>query len=291
MTAQTETLLSCPACRESSIVPHLVLGDYRLGRCTRCGLVINRTFYEDPQFRSALFQPDYYDSNVAFEHRQDRFSADPSLPLYAKFMALIEQSVPPGRVLDVGCAFGNFLKLAQDRRWSPEGVELSGYSSAAARRTWGFDVFNGDLEEFPGRSESFDLVTFWDVIEHVPEPRRNLEKARHLLRRGGYVLLSTDNAAGLIPALGSAFYHATFGLWRYPARKFFIRFNSCFFDADNMRALLESCGFAVRHFSGLDYPLPKLNVSGLERQTVRGLYFLGRIIRRQSQFLMIAEAV
>src|SRR5215469_5540162 len=101
MTTQTETLLSCPACRGTPIAPNLVLGDYRLGRCAHCGLVINRTFYEDPQFRSALFQPDYYDSNVAFDHRQDGFSADPSLPMYTKYMALIEQSISPGRVLDV----------------------------------------------------------------------------------------------------------------------------------------------------------------------------------------------
>jgi SAM-dependent methyltransferase len=291
MSTLTRTPVACPACSHGPVSPLFNLGDYAIARCGKCGLAINRTFYDDPAFQASLFQSDYYDTNVAFDHRAQAYVNDPSLAFYAENLAWIEQRMTPGRVLDVGCAFGNFLKLAGDRGWTPSGVELSPYSSASARKAWGFEIFTGHLHDCPFDAGSFDLVTFWDVIEHVALPRADLDKARSLLKTGGYLLLATDDAEGLIATLGSLLYRGTFGLFRYPVRKFFIRYNSCYFTVATLSSLLERCGFAPRRVVPVDYPLAKLNVSGLERHLVRFLYAAGRLFRRQSQFLIIAEAV
>jgi 2-polyprenyl-3-methyl-5-hydroxy-6-metoxy-1,4-benzoquinol methylase len=265
--------------------------EYTVSVCGNCGVYINETFYADSEFRATLFGAEYYNTNVAFDQRADAWRADPSLPFYTRFLEPIEREIGRGRVMDVGCAFGNFLKLAQDRGWSPCGVELSPYSSEVARRTGGFPVHTGVLCECPQAPGSLDLVTFWDVIEHVVSPAADLRKARELLRTGGRLVLATDNAAGLIAHLGAWLYRLTGGRWSYPVRKFFIKFNSVFFTAEQLSHLLEQTGFRTLRVEPVDYPLAKLNVSGPERLLVAALYAAGRLFRRQSQFVVVAEAV
>src|SRR5262245_46362224 len=116
--------VACPGCAHSPIAPRFDLGDYSVARCDACDLLFNYTFYDDEEFQSSLFQPEYYDTNVAFQHRADAYRADPSLSFYAEHLEWVERHAGKGRVLDVGCAFGNFLKLAEERGWDPRGVEL-----------------------------------------------------------------------------------------------------------------------------------------------------------------------
>lgn len=283
--------VACPCCGAVALQPRFRMPEYTVSVCGGCGVHVNETFYSDPGFRAGLFGSDYYDTNVAFDQRADRWRDDPSLPFYTRYLAPIEQQIGRGRVLDVGCAFGNFLRLAQDRGWTPCGVELSPYSSAVARQAGGFPVHTGQIGGCPYEPGSLDLVTFWDVIEHVVSPAADLRRARELLRTGGRLVLATDNAGGLIAGLGSWLYGLTGGHWSYPVRKFFIKYNSVFFTEAQLRALLERTGFRPLLVEPVDYPLAKLNVSPLERCLVAGLYAAGWLVGRRSQFVIVAEAV
>lgn len=283
--------VACPCCGAVALRPRFRLVEYTVSVCGGCGVHVNETFYSDTAFRSGLFGAEYYDTNVAFDQRADRWQQDPSLPFYTRYLAPIEREIGTGRVLDVGCAFGNFLKLAQSRGWSPCGVELSPYSSEVARRSGGFPVHTGPIGGCTYEAGSRDLVTFWDVIEHVVSPADDLRRARELLRPGGRLILATDNAGGLIAQLGGWLYGATGGRWRYPVRKFFIKYNSVYFTAPQLCELLERTGFRPLRVEPVDYPLAKLNVGTLERWLVAGLYAAGWLVGRRSQFVVVAEAV
>ncbi len=83
----------------------------------------------------------------------------------------------PGRLLDVGCGTGGFMAVARDCGWSAVGVDPNEAAAAHARCNLGLEVVNGTLEELPPSKGLFDLVTFWDVLEHAPDPM-GLIKAR-----------------------------------------------------------------------------------------------------------------
>lgn len=283
--------VACPCCGAVALRPRFDLSEYTIGVCEACGVHVNETFSTDPAFRAALFGADYYDTNVAFDQRADRWREDPSLPFYTRYLEPIEREIGRGRVLDVGCAFGNFLRLAQDRGWSPCGVELSPYSSAVARQAGGFPVHTGPIGNSPYAAGSLDLVTFWDVIEHVVSPAADLRQARRLLREGGRLVLATDNAGGLIARLGGWLYRVTGGRWSYPVRKFFIKYNSVFFTEPQLGQLLQRTGFRVLRTEPVDYPLAKLNVRAWERWLVAALYAAGWCTGLRSQFVIVAEAV
>ena len=102
-----------------------------------------------------------------------------------------------GRLLDVGSGYGFFLKEAQARGWKAVGVEPDAGQEAWARRN--FDglivdsIFSEALE--PG---GFDVITMWDVIEHVPDIWPFVRRSYGLLRPGGLLLAKTPNAEGLL---------------------------------------------------------------------------------------------
>jgi len=98
-----------------------------------------------------------------------------------------------GRLLDVGCATGFFLAEAR-RHYDVQGVEISEYSSRIAREHFGLDVFTGTLQDAGFADETFDVITMWDVIEHLADPKAELQHVAGLLKPGGSVVITTGDA-------------------------------------------------------------------------------------------------
>ncbi len=97
------------------------------------------------------------------------------------------------RVLDVGCGDGGFLDAAADDGWSTVGVEISwsAVHRASSRHLRAVATFEA-IDACP----HFDAVTFWDVLEHVPDPAEFVRQAVRRLRPGGLVALSMPNGRG-----------------------------------------------------------------------------------------------
>ena len=99
-----------------------------------------------------------------------------------------------GRLLDVGFGAGWLLRAAADQGWSCWGTELANESLVAAR-TEPWQVFEGDLLDAAMPPQHFDVITFVEVLEHLPDPLSYLKEATRLLRPGGLLYGTTPNAA------------------------------------------------------------------------------------------------
>lgn len=98
-----------------------------------------------------------------------------------------------GRLLDVGCATGLFLHEMAQAGWQVAGVEPADEAAAYARRRFGLDVLTGRLEDAPFVSCSFDVITYWDVLEHTFSPTAELAQAARLLKPGGLLAVNIPN--------------------------------------------------------------------------------------------------
>jgi SAM-dependent methyltransferase len=128
-------------------------------------------------------------------------------------------------------------------------VDLSTYALARAREK-GFEVHRGTLIGADLPAGSYDVITMWDLIEHVPDPAAVLSECHRLLRPGGLVAISTPDAGSpLARFLGSRW----LGFRSIDEHLYF-------FSRRSMRAMLEAAGFEVRRFAsvGKYLALPRL---------------------------------
>ncbi|MBW1989828.1 MAG: methyltransferase domain-containing protein [Deltaproteobacteria bacterium] len=114
--------------------------------------------------------------------------------VFVRGLAALERGRGPGRVLDVGCGYGDFLALAASRGWEPTGLEVAPAAAAAAKKRLGEDrVLLSDLAHADLAPESFDAITLWDVLMYSMDPATDLARCKSLLAPGGRVLLRTRN--------------------------------------------------------------------------------------------------
>ena len=106
-----------------------------------------------------------------------------------------------GRLLDVGCGLGYFVKRAATvQGWDAYGYEISPQAVTYARETLGLaNVFCGKVESSSLAPGSFDVITLWDVIEHIPEPDALLSYLCSLLTVDGLLCMHTPNAVIQVP--------------------------------------------------------------------------------------------
>ncbi|MGI8957926.1 MAG: class I SAM-dependent methyltransferase, partial [Chthoniobacterales bacterium] len=148
--------------------------------CHHCGfqffdpaLAGNAAFYEE------LEHPNYYSPRRPEFERSVAFARKHNLK----------------RVLDVGCGTGSFLDLAKGAGIKTYGLELN-RSAAERARTKGHTIFESLLNQIPDASAGFDLVTLFQVLEHVPMPGAFIRTAASLLRPSGYIAVSVPSADG-----------------------------------------------------------------------------------------------
>lgn len=117
----------------------------------------------------------------------------------ARALDRIERHVArPGTVLDVGCWVGFLLSEAERRGWSARGVEPSEFAARFARERYGLEVQTGGFDGADLPAAAFDCVVMGDVIEHLPDPGRALERTWGLLRPGGVLYLALPDAGSAV---------------------------------------------------------------------------------------------
>jgi len=204
-------------------------------RCLSCGMLFAQQrpsrveleqLYTRDYFKSGDYQkPGYLD------YQYDEMLIKKS---FARRLKVIMRFVASGKLLDVGCATGFCLEVAQELGLEPYGVELSSFAASCAQERFGTHVFCGELPQADFPQEWFDVITAWDYIEHVPDPVEAIQHMHALLRTGGILALTTPDASSIVAKLTGA---------RWLGFK--EQEHLCYFSRENLAFLLKRIGFSV----------------------------------------------
>jgi 2-polyprenyl-3-methyl-5-hydroxy-6-metoxy-1,4-benzoquinol methylase len=205
MVGAPETDESCPVCGVASPPLAFVKNGYPMHRCVSCELVYSSRPPAGDKLE-ALYSAEYFtDGGAGYpdyiaDERTHRHQARTYLKRIAKLGAT------PGSLLDIGCAAGFFLDEARRVGWQVRGCELSAYAHAHASKKLGLDVVRAGFLDpaFAPPPQSFDVITLFNVLEHIPNPTAVVDKMFSLLRPGGHLVVETwDPHSLLARALGS----------------------------------------------------------------------------------------
>ncbi len=208
-------------------------GEYRMYRCAGC----QTAFVSPTPSDEALAR--YYDTyhlgdvdGGIYDSVEARMQADfpAKLDLVRR-----ETAGAPGRLLDVGCGKGFFVKCARDAGIDAHGCDLSATGTEYARSVLKVPAHTGLLKDLKPTVGQFDTATFWATIEHVPDPVATLHDIADVLKPGGRLFMDTGIGADwldrLLPGLTQ---------WYDPPQHLWV------FSAAGLRRATERAGFTVQ---------------------------------------------
>lgn len=242
---------------------------YDLVECRGCGLAyianpptateLDRIYSANASYHADLQRP-----GSKLWHRMDAIADG--------HMRFLRRTVPMGgALLDVGCSTGQFLDKARTAGFAASGVEFSAASQQFAAAHFGLAVERGSIHDSGLPPESQDVLTMFDVIEHVPDPAADIAAAWRLLKPGGWFVISTPNIDGLFPRLSYKLAHRL-DYWPHPEPPYHL-FQ---FSIRTLSAMLEKVGFepgAVAHLN-IDLPYSFGTPATLARMPKRLVYAL-----------------
>ena len=201
---ESEAGSPCPACRYQRWVLFATCFDrllnepettWQVFRCPACGL--GRT---DPMPSSDELQRHYPESYLGDTPKTIQSFLTGELQRTRSWrnetdkVALLESFVCSGTILDVGCADAKFLWALDSQKWQRSGVDFAARTLQQVRRgISGLDLIEGDIFSSSLQPQSFDVITFWHVLEHLPRPGEVISRVRELLRPGGWIFISLPN--------------------------------------------------------------------------------------------------
>lgn len=201
----------------------------QLVSCSGCSLV-----YLNPRVRSDIILKSYteaVDATFISQNQQRIKTFKKSLRKLCRRYGI--NPGPEKRVLDLGCAGGAFPKAAADLGFSVVGIEPSRWLCEYGQKEYGLDLRPGTLETYSFPERYFDLVTLWDVIEHLVDPLPILCRIQPILAEDGLLVINFPDYSSIARIL--------FGR-RWP---FFLSVHLSYFTPITLEKVLEKAGFKV----------------------------------------------
>lgn len=266
-------------CKIEKVDCDLPIDKMSIVRCPNCGFVYVNPHpeYSPEEFR-ALYSEKYFDAPyMRFYIEEEGEQTNES---FMSRLDWIEESGGKGRILDIGCASGGFLRLARDKGWDSYGIELSKAAADIAREKYGLNVVAGKLDDAGFDDAFFDAVTVGDVLEHVEDPKSFLFEINRIMKNRGLLYIGVPDFDGL-------YYKAAVLFSRLNHRNYFVLpHHICFFNRDSVSQYLKRSNFKL-----MDFRKSEANIStrGFSGKIMRVLFFVARLMNKQDRILFLAQ--
>jgi SAM-dependent methyltransferase len=261
-----EVVAACNICGSDRV--QTVDPEFNLCRCDSCGYVFDSPRPSVAEVARFYSQPGKYDPWLQQERARDR--------LWKRRLQKLLPHRASGSLLDIGAGIGQFLHHAKPLFAQATGTEVSNSAVLIATEKYGLDLLAGQVEDLNLAPSSFDNITLFHVLEHVPDPARLIYRCRDLLRPKGVLIIAVPND---VLAWSSKVKKAGKRLGLRPFRKFSPvlgiaragasrEIHLSHFTPAVLRQLLEKSGFAV-----VDESLDPYYVSSGVRRTMDSAYY------------------
>ncbi len=195
----------CQICGSSEIGDYVNTSEAHYRRCRHCGLIFNALTLSEQQVVS-----DYYNHQDYFQQYIDR--RDHKIQSSRRTLELIKDLAPGGLLVDIGCGVGDTLAAAEQLGYQALGIDIGDYPVQFCQRM-GHQAQVGSLTNTGLPDECADLVTAWDVVEHIPVTADGLVEVNRILKPDGLFVFIVPNGWYLKACLLKGRYRCYAGKW------------------------------------------------------------------------------
>ena len=195
----------CLICESHDIKYYHRKNNHKLYKCKDCGLVF---VWPVPDNLSSIYKKDYFKSsteNKKFGYVDYEKDKKAMQEVFIEYLEEIEKLSSVGKIFDIGAATGFFLDLAMRRGWQTFGIEISDYAAQKAILK-DHNVLVGELKNFC-INEKFDVLTMWDVMEHLSEVQHCMKKIKTILKDDGLLVINTIDISSLWARINGCRWH------------------------------------------------------------------------------------
>jgi 2-polyprenyl-3-methyl-5-hydroxy-6-metoxy-1,4-benzoquinol methylase len=238
----------CPICSSASQAPFLACKDYTVSKkdftivtCGDCGFAFTSPRPEDADLGSYYQSEEYIShSNTSKGLVSKLYQVVRKRTLAAK-LQMINARASKGALLDIGCGTGEFLNACQLDGWSVRGIEPGEAARKAATDNYNLTV--GEESAIDSLAEaSFEVITMWHVMEHVPNLAGRVQQLKRLLKPGGLLVIAVPNRN----SHDAEYYGAQWAAYDVPRHLWHFR-------PQDMKRLLEQGGFKLTETLPMKY--------------------------------------
>ena len=273
-TLQGKARQACRACGLDDVKALFALGNNRVLRCLECGHTYLDVVHDLQSIRRMY---ENYEDQMQFRLQDANEEVTGNIDAYLKrCRAYCETLERTPRLLDVGCGSGVLLDRAKALNFICEGVEICESLAISSQERLGCKIHRAFLGELDLPDNSFDIITLYDLIEHLQNPVQEIRHVYRLLHPGGILFVLTPNNDALIRRVAQWSYRLTFHQYQRALRTLYYSQHLSYFSADSLQALLHRVGFQVLHTETRNPEMSRLVLSSVERRAVRAVFGISK---------------
>lgn len=219
-----EKLQHCPNCSGRKFKSIFHDGEHGIVKCSHCGLK-----FANPRATSNEVVDLYGGAYMA-----NLESVRPLLvKICEKRLTFVERYKNSGKMLDVGCGNGYFLRAAERNGWEVFGTEVSSYSIEYCKKKFGIQIQHGEIFDTKYAENYFDVITLWHTFEHVKDPITYLQEFNSILKPDGLIFILVPNEKFILNYLKG---------WNWIGKSEILE-HLFFFSVDTLDSMLVNAGF------------------------------------------------
>lgn len=180
--------MKCPVCDQNKWLKHLD----ELVKCQRCGFIRAQDKYFN--IEPAKFYGQSYFSSGYGDYTKEQASLEKN---FQDRINRIRKFKDKGKLLEIGCAHGYFLRIAQ-KYFQCYGIDLNPKVTEVTKRNTKAKIYTGDFLAKKIPKNYFDIVCMFDTLEHLKYPDKYLKKIRKVLKSNGLIVIETGDIGSLI---------------------------------------------------------------------------------------------
>ena len=235
----TNTHTTCLLCNSTELKPLRNFPKAELLQCRQCSFVFCSKIPTDEQLQH------YYGQS----YERTKYFSPITRARYNEVLDSFEKHRSSNKILDIGCGYGFFLEVAKERGWEVYGTELSDEAIAICEAK-GIKTFKGKIIDNSYSDEKFDIITSFEMIEHINYPIEYTQQIKRLLKPGGKAYVTTPNFNAVLRYRLKEAYNVI----EYPN-------HLIYFTKNTLQSLFEQHGFETSKIKTTGYSVTRKKTS------------------------------